>query len=172
MTALDQIRALHDYNEWATGHVLDAASALSEEELSRELGASFGSVRGNLSHIAHAQAIWLSRWTGERFAAPPQPESGRAIEALRESFRVSHEGLHRFLGTLDEDRLSRQFSYVDTQGNAQQRVLWQAMLHLANHGTHHRAETAMLLTALGHPPRQLDYIFFELERAGGAPRLT
>lgn len=29
----------------------------------------------------------------------------------------------------------------------------------------------MLLTSLGKPPRQLDYIFFELERAGGRPRL-
>lgn len=30
----------------------------------------------------------------------------------------------------------------------------------------------MLLTSLGHAPRQLDYIFFELERAGAPPRLT
>ncbi|MEX1254823.1 MAG: DinB family protein, partial [Dehalococcoidia bacterium] len=58
------------------------------------------------------------------------------------------------------------------QSNAQQRVLWQALLHVANHSTHHRAETATLLTTLGHPPRQLDYIFFELERAGAPPRLT
>ena len=64
MTALDQIRALYEYNEWANEHVLDAASALTNEELARELGASFGSVRGNLAHAAGAQIIWLSRWTG------------------------------------------------------------------------------------------------------------
>jgi uncharacterized damage-inducible protein DinB len=46
------------------------------------------------------------------------------------------------------------------------------MLHLVNHGTHHRAETALLLTALGKPPRQLDYVFYELEREGGPPRLA
>jgi uncharacterized damage-inducible protein DinB len=39
------------------------------------------------------------------------------------------------------------------------------MTHVVNHGTHHRAETAMALTALGKPPRQLDYLYFELERA-------
>ncbi|MEX1255717.1 MAG: DinB family protein, partial [Dehalococcoidia bacterium] len=123
MTALDQIRALYDYNEWATGHVIDAAAGLNEEELARELGASFGSVQGNLSHIAHAQSIWLSRWTEERLVEPPKPESGRAIAALRESFRGSHDGLRRFVETLDDDRLAQQFSYVDTQSNAQQRVL-------------------------------------------------
>jgi hypothetical protein len=41
------------------------------------------------------------------------------------------------------------------------------MLHVVNR----RAETALLLTSLGKPPRQLDYAFFEIERAGGATRL-
>ena len=36
MLALEQIRALYECNEWANGHVLDAASDLSEEELVRE----------------------------------------------------------------------------------------------------------------------------------------
>ena len=45
------------------------------------------------------------------------------------------------------------------------------MLHVVNHGTHHRAEAAMLLTSLGHGPRQLDYVFYEIELAGGEPRL-
>ena len=62
--------------------------------------------------------------------------------------------------------------YRDTRGERQEVALWKAMLQIANHGTHHRAETALLLTALGKPPRQLDYVFFELERAGGKARLT
>jgi uncharacterized damage-inducible protein DinB len=171
MSGLDQIRAVYGYNEWANGHVLDAASSLSEDDLARELGASFDSVAGNLSHIVFAQALWLSRWRGEPFVPPPGPERGRALDTLRESFAASHDGLRAFVSSLTEDGLSREFSYVDTQGQRQRRVLWQAMLQVANHGTHHRAETAMALTTLGHPPRQLDYIFYEIERAGGAPRL-
>ena len=46
-----------------------------------------------------------------------------------------------------------------------ERPLGPLMTHVVNHGTHHRAETAMALTALGKPPRQLDYLYFELERA-------
>jgi uncharacterized damage-inducible protein DinB len=172
VSSLDFIHALYDYNEWATVQILDAASSLSEDDLSRDLGASFGSVQGNLSHILSAQTIWLSRWTGEEFVAPPQPEPGRALQTLRDSFAASHAGLRAFVSSLSESDLDREFSYTDTQGNAQRRVLWQAMLHVANHGTHHRAEAAMLLTSLGYPPRQLDLIFFELERAGGPPRLT
>ena len=171
MGALEQIHALYEYNEWANGHVLEAASGLSQEELGRELGASFGSVQGNLQHIASAQAVWLARWTGSQPVPPPQPEEGRVLNAIREAFQASHEGLRSFVESLNEDRPSQVISYVDTQGNPQERPLWQVMLHLANHGTHHRAEAALLLTSLGQPPRQLDYVFFELERAGGAPRL-
>jgi uncharacterized damage-inducible protein DinB len=42
--------------------------------------------------------------------------------------------------------------------------MWQLMAHLANHGTHHRSETAMAMAAIGKPMRELDYVFFEIER--------
>ncbi len=170
MDALDQIRALYKYNEWANGHVLDAASQLTREELARELGASFGSVQGNLIHTLGAQNLWLSRWANSSPAGPPGPAAG--LETLRQAYDESHRGLRAFVWSLTEDGLDRVFDYVDTEGNAQRAPLGITMLHVVNHGTHHRAETALLLTALGKPPRQLDYGFFELERAGGRPRLT
>jgi uncharacterized damage-inducible protein DinB len=168
---LPAVRALYAYNEWANGHVLDAAAGLNAEDYGRELGASFGSVRGNLEHVLSAQTVWLARWSGEGAAAMPAGDHSAGLAALREAYRHSHERLRAFVGSLNEDALSRVVTYVDTRGEAQERALWQSMLHVVNHGTHHRAETALLLTALRNPPRQLDYMFFEIERAGGAPRL-
>lgn len=172
MNALDLVRAFYDYNEWANGHVLDAASRLREEELARDLGASFGSVQGNLAHTLGAQGLWLSRWTDGPPPSLPSLEDGRVMETLRPAYDTSHTAVRAYLEPLTEDDLGRVFSYVDTQGVAQERLLSQSLLHVVNHGTHHRAESALLLTALGQPPRQLDYVFFEIERAGGAPRLT
>ena len=172
MLALVQIRALSEYNGWANGHVLDAASKVSEEELARDLGASFGSVLGNLQHIVGAQEVWLARFSEAKAVDLGSRASLRTVGALREGFDASHAGLRRFVEALDEDALAGEFSYVDTRGVSQRRSLWQTMLHVVNHGTHHRAEAAMLLTSLGHGPRQLDYVFFEIERAGGEPRLT
>lgn len=40
MLALEQIRVLYQYKEWANGHGLDTVSNLSEEELARELALS------------------------------------------------------------------------------------------------------------------------------------
>ncbi len=165
MSALEQIRSLLEYNEWANDQVLEAASGLSEEELGREMGASFESVQGNLVHTVGAQVVWLARWTGSERDEVPEPGRGQTLEAIREAYETCHEGLRRFVESLGERDIARTVSYVDFRGNAQERPLWQVMLQLTNHGTHHRAETAMLLTSLGKPPKQLSYVYFELERA-------
>ncbi len=170
MADVDHIRSVYDYYTWANEHVLDAASSLSEAELAKELGASFGSVQGNLRHVFWAQGLWLQRFTGAEAAEVPGATAG--IAAIREAYVASEDTLSGFVAAVTEDDLVGVLSYEDTRGNTYERPLWQPLVHLVNHGTHHRAECAMLLTSLGHAPRQLDYIFFELERDGAAPRLT
>ena len=170
MAGLDHIRSLCEYNAWANEHVLDAASSLDEDELAKELGASFGSVRGNLLHVLWAEGIWLERFTcGD---AADVPRATAEIAAVREAHAASSSALSRFVSALTEEDLGEKLAYTDTRGNEFEPPLWQPLLHLVNHGTHHRAECAMLLTSLDSAPRQLDYIFFELERGGAPPRLT
>ena len=43
---LETLRELFAYNRWATAKILDCVAPLSEEEFSRPIGGSFGSVRG------------------------------------------------------------------------------------------------------------------------------
>jgi uncharacterized damage-inducible protein DinB len=43
-------------------------------------------------------------------------------------------------------------------------VLWHCLLHVANHGTQHRAEAAAILTAYGASPGDLDVTLFLNER--------
>jgi uncharacterized damage-inducible protein DinB len=172
VSGLTQVRALYDYSAWADGHVLDAAARVSEEDLARDLGASFGSVEGNLRHVLSAQNTWLARWTQTAPAPGPELPPGSAVASLRRAYEDSHAAVRRYLSALSEGDLAGELRYTDMRGNDQNPILWKVLLHVANHGTHHRAESAMLLTSLGSAPRQLDYVFFEIERAGGAPRLT
>jgi len=172
MGALEAMRALYDYNEWANKHVLEAASKLSEEELRRELGASYGSAAGSLGHLAGAQIVWLARWRG----LPPEDvaslyeqltllEEAAPFEAVRETLEKSDAALRRFVESLTEDELASDLAYVDGRGVSRNRPLWQLMLHVANHGTQFRSEAAMALTGLGRSPGDLDYMYFEYARS-------
>ena len=50
-------------------------------------------------------------------------------------------------------------------GSTGSRPSWQMLAHLANHGTQHRSEAAVLLTRAGRSPGDLDMIFFAQEIA-------
>jgi len=168
MSKLEMVRGLYGYNEWADNHVLAAATRLTGEEFSHKQGASFESVEGNLAHIAGAQIIWLQRWTvGTNPKSIMETQSIRGLSAIQGMFAQSHDGLREFFKSLTEQRLAEALAYTDSRGNANERPMWQLMAHLANHGTHHRAETAMAMAAIGKPMRELDYVFFELERDRG-----
>jgi uncharacterized damage-inducible protein DinB len=90
----------------------------------------------------------------------------RGVPQISEAFEKSHSELSSFIESLSDERLERALTYRDSAGNPYERVLWQLMVHVVNHGTHHRAETAMAMAGLGKPMRELDYSYFELERAG------
>src|SRR5439155_18908725 len=82
----DDVRTLFAYDRWANARLLDAAARLAHEEFVRDLGASFGSVRGTLIHIIRGEKVWLHRWlTGSRLpdAAPGDlPDCATLQEAL------------------------------------------------------------------------------------------
>jgi uncharacterized damage-inducible protein DinB len=122
--------------------------------------------------MVEAQAIWFARWAGAPPQGLPHIDDGADLPTLRQAFAALHAAQREYLEGLPPESVDESCSYVDTRGQAQSRPLWESLLHVVNHGTHHRAEIALVLTSFGKPPRQLDYIFFEIERAGGKPRLT
>jgi uncharacterized damage-inducible protein DinB len=94
-------------------------------------------------------------------------QSERDLTAIGKAFTVSHADLETFLQGLTDEELDTVLAYKDSAGTAHRRVLWQLMLHVGNHGSYHRAETAMALTAMGQNPGDLDYLYFEMAREAG-----
>ena len=61
---------------------------------------------------------------------------------------------------LTEENVTRIASYQDTKGNPYTTELWKIVLHVVNHGTHHRGQVSGFLRTMGHVPPPLDLIAY------------
>ena len=155
---VDEIRALYAYNTWVNNLLLDAASPLSFDVLRDRHGATFDSIHDNFAHILGAQIIWLSRWRGTSPSKLTSGDDYADLAAIRAEW-VSHQAdLDRFLAQLTPNDLVGKIRYVNVAGQPFAYRLWQMLIHVVNHGTHHRGEIAELLTRAGHPPPPTDFL--------------
>lgn len=154
------ILILYKYNQWANRKILDAAANLSQEQFLAEASFPHGGLRGTLVHTLFAEWIWRNRWEGSSPTIRLKPEEFPTFEALRIRWLQEEKHLMDFVEGLTDERLDQTFHYKTTRGEPQRRILWQAMAHVVNHGTQHRAEAAALLTDFGCSPGDVDMIYF------------
>lgn len=78
----NDIQLLYEYDRWANARVLRAASALSAEQFTRDLGGSFRSVRDTLVHILGGEWGWLTYWKEPSHSPAFLPDLRARLEAL------------------------------------------------------------------------------------------
>lgn len=166
MTRMDEIRDLYAYNRWANRRTLDAAERLTPEELSRDLGSSFPSVRETLAHVLAAEWIWLERWRGSSPPGLPEAWDLSRLEAVRARWSEVETDQRTFVEGLDEAALDRVIAYRNTAGTEFENPLGQLLRHVVNHSTYHRGQVVTLLRQLGAEAVATDYVVYLRERAG------
>ena len=160
MADSNQLRKLVAYNEWANNKILTAIDGMTTQELATPVDAYFGTIAGNLHHLLWATRIWLARWKGETPPGRNDPIRG----SWREAYEETHVDFRGFVEPLTDSSANRVVAYKDTKGNSYEMVLAQLITHVINHGTHHRAETGMLLERIGRSPGDMDYVYYCLGR--------
>ena len=154
------IQLLYKYNQWTTAKILNAASNVTQEQFLAPASFPHGGLRGTLVHALFAEWIWRNRWEGTSPTYRLKPDDFPTFESLRTRWMEEEGKLMAFVESLTDEKLNSKFSYKDTKGNPLERILWQAMAHVVNHGTQHKTEAAALLTDLGHSPGDIDLIYF------------
>lgn len=165
---LETIRLLYGYNHWVNQRLLATAEKVPLERTRESFGASFDSIHGTLAHILGAQVAWLSRWRGVSPTRLIGADDFDSLAAIRARWEQHQRELEAFLEELTPERLSAPLRYTRPTGETHELPLGQMMLHMVNHGTHHRSELADMLTRVGHAPQPTDLVRYCLELAGQA----
>ena len=155
----ETLRLHLDYSAWSSRRLVDEAAMLTAEELNRDFQTSDHNVLGTLAHVFAADRVWLSRVKGEAPGAFITPED-RRLEVLQSEWPALHQRWKLFTDPLNDQDVLAIISYSDTKGNPYKSPMWQILLHLVNHGTHHRGQVSGFLRAMGHTPPPVDLIAY------------
>ncbi|HSL22280.1 MAG TPA: DinB family protein [Vicinamibacterales bacterium] len=166
----DDLRTLLDYHYWARDRLLDAVTALTPEQLQRDLRSSFPSVRDTLVHLCLVEWIWHARWHGRSPTGPPRsPEEFTSLEQIRAYWHEQESNVRAFVAQLKEEDWSAEIDYRNTRGEAGRSSFAEMIRHLVNHGSYHRGQVTTMLRQLGaSPARTMDLIAFYRERSRSA----
>ena len=146
------IKTLYDYDRWATGRVLETAESLTPEQFTAPSPLGGPGVRDTLVHIVDAIYGWRWRWEERDGDAPDlNPADYGDIATVRDRWQAELRDLDVFLSSLSDADLARKVG---------PHSLGLTLAHVANHGTQHRSEVAMLLTHYDRSPGDLDLSYF------------
>ena len=141
---------LFEHNNWANEQIMQACSALSDEQLDAPpQSATEGSIRNTLSHLVSAQFGYL------RLLTLPREERLDKVDVpfaeLAESLKDSGEKLLALAKETSKIPSAR----IHTRDNYQVEA-WVIMVQIINHATEHREQIKSMLTALGVTPPSID----------------
>ena len=151
----DMLRLHLAYSAWASQQLLDAASQLTPDELTRDFNTADRNVVGTLAHIFGGDRVWLGRFEGTLRTTLLDPED-RQLATLQKEWPVLHDRWTLWAEALTDETALAPIAYVDFRGNSWEQPVWQIVLHVVNHGTHHRGQVSGFLRTMGYVPPPVD----------------
>jgi uncharacterized damage-inducible protein DinB len=153
--SLETLRLHIDYTIWASQRILEAAASLSPDELTRDFGTADRTVLGTLLHVYGGDYIWIERMYGTSLTS--RPYDGRAsLSTLQTEWPRVWERWREYAGALTDETAEAKVAYSTFKGALYRTPVWQIILHVVNHGTHHRGQAAGFIRTLGKTPPELD----------------
>jgi uncharacterized damage-inducible protein DinB len=159
---VSDLKRLYDYNSWANRKLLSVVSQLSQDEFTRSVAGSYGSVRNTLVHVVSAEWGWLDRCGGQARGPRLNPVDYPTAESLIETWGRVEGYMRDFLSALNDEDLARdiEFSFGGPKSVVS---VGDLLSHGVVHSVHHRGQVALLLRLLGHAPGDFDLLYFAID---------
>lgn len=175
MELIDVLRLMARYGTTLNRRLYDAAETLPADRRHAPQGAFFGSIAGTLNHLMVADSIWLHRiadatpeqaWSAlPREARDWLPRPTALSQTLFDDWarmRVMRERIdalvESWIALLPPAALDAPIAYRSFSSGGARRRLGDLLVHLFNHGTHHRGQVTTLLYQAGVDPGVTDVL--------------
>ena len=144
MDVLDRILG-HD--AWTTRQLLEIAAELSDEQLDQEFDIGHRTIRKTFDHIVWNIECWSDLMKARTVRA--RPDSKPTLASLVQRHEAASAEFLAFAREItDQNRLDERF--LDSLDKPpREKSFGGAIVHLATHGMHHRAQLLFMLRRLG-----------------------
>jgi uncharacterized damage-inducible protein DinB len=149
----DDIRLYYNYHFALNRRLWDESlMKLTDEQFTRNIDYSVGSVRNQVVHLMNIDDRWFSGLRGEEVPGFANPVHYPERAKIREQWDSVETRMRDYLAQLTDERVNTMFD--------EDLKVWQVLLHVLNHGTDHRAQTLSTLHSLGAPTFPQDYVIY------------
>lgn len=161
MSALQQIQMMFEYNYALYDKVWESVMSLTDEQFTQDAPYAHGSIRDQLMHVAVVDTRWIRGLQGDPDARHYDVDVAAYLtrEAAHGFFQEAAVNANAYVATLDEATLAAEKPGIPLPQ-------WQVLLHIANHGTDHRAQVLRSLHDLGAPTFAQDLIIHLWSKGG------
>jgi uncharacterized damage-inducible protein DinB len=153
------------YHGWAFERLFGALGGVSDTDFAADAGLFFGSLHGTLNHLLLGDLVWFGRFVGQPHPArslAQQIEADRSALAAR--VRAQAARWIELVDGADAALIGSRLHYANMAGTPCDTPWAATLLHVFNHGTHHRGQMSAVLTRLGQPAPEMDYVYFLREQ--------
>ena len=159
------ILAWYMYGEWANERLLVLAESLDEAQLRQSIAPGSRTLLDTFAHLASSDWDWYARCNNWPHTALDVLREMTSLAGVRRAWEQLIPRRHGFIRRLGDEQL-RQPVPLKRRPDDPDLLLWQGLLHCANHGTQHRSEIALRLGELGRAPGDLDFTLYCAAQSG------
>jgi uncharacterized damage-inducible protein DinB len=146
-------RHFYNYHFAENLKVWEHVASLSFEQFAQQVDYSRGSVREQVVHLLDVENVWFSELRGAEPSEPLPSSDVDDRDVIRAYWDKVEKDIRAYLASLEDDML---FSKpIKEPEEDKDLIVWQVLLHVANHATDHRAQILRVLHDLGIETKSL-----------------
>jgi uncharacterized damage-inducible protein DinB len=152
-----------DYQHWANEVLFNALDRLEDAAIGADQGLFFNSIHHTVDHLLEVSKSWLARLKGQVHAANYKRINHPDWRDLKNQLRQETRHLQNWLQFQEDDFFDGRIEF--TAGDGKVRSMWvrDVLVHMFTHYAHHRGQISAVVTRLGGPCPEMDFVYYRRE---------